>query len=65
MLMDTVVGHPQMATVRSIELVCQPDVMPFYRRWGFTDQVGPSRLMRKTADPLLTRALPGSPIHRY
>ncbi|HEX5117030.1 MAG TPA: GNAT family N-acetyltransferase [Pseudonocardiaceae bacterium] len=53
MLMDAVVGHPRLAGVRSIELVCQPELIPFYRRWGFTDQVGPSRLMRGTADPLL------------
>ncbi|MFE9689276.1 GNAT family N-acetyltransferase [Micromonospora sp. NPDC005806] len=54
MLLDAIVGHPRLATVRSIELVCQPDLMPFYRRWGFTEQVGRSRLMRRTADPLLT-----------
>ncbi|MEV0431548.1 GNAT family N-acetyltransferase [Micromonospora sp. NPDC050495] len=56
MLMDAVVGHPRLAAVRSIELVCQPELMPFYRRWGFTEQVGRSRLMRRTADPLLTGA---------
>jgi predicted GNAT family N-acyltransferase len=56
-LLDAIVGHPRLASVRSIELVCQPDLMPFYRRWGFTDQVGGSRLMRRTADPRLT----GSP----
>jgi predicted GNAT family N-acyltransferase len=53
MLMDAVVGHTGLAGVRSIELVCQPELMPFYRRWGFTDRVGPSRLLRRTADPLL------------
>ena len=54
MLMDAVVGHPRLAGVRSIELVCQPELITFYRRWGFTEQVGRSRLMRRTADPLLT-----------
>lgn len=54
MLLDEIVGHPRLATVRSVELVCQPDVIPFYRRWGFTEQIGRSRLMRRTADPLLT-----------
>jgi predicted GNAT family N-acyltransferase len=47
MLLDAVVGHPRVAAVHSVELVCQPDLMPFYRRWGFTDQVGQSRLMRR------------------
>lgn len=55
MLMEAVLGHPGVAGVRSIELVCQPDLMPFYRRWGFTDQVGQSRLMRRTDDPSLRR----------
>jgi len=53
MLLDAIVGHPRLAGVRSIELVCQPDLVPFYRRWGFTERVGRSRLMRRTADPLL------------
>jgi len=52
-LLDTIVEHPRLAAVRSIELVCQPDLIPFYRRWGFTDQVADSRLMRRTTDPLL------------
>nr|GID84480.1 hypothetical protein Ade03nite_34040 [Actinoplanes derwentensis] len=53
-IMDAALAHPWVADVRSVELVCQPDLIPFYRRWGFTDQVGQSRLMRKTADPSLT-----------
>lgn len=53
LLMDAVVGHPRLAGVGSVELVCQPDLMPFYRRWGFTERVGGSRLMRRTTDPLL------------
>ncbi|HEV7652499.1 MAG TPA: GNAT family N-acetyltransferase [Actinophytocola sp.] len=46
-LLDAVVGHPRVAGVRSVELVCQPELMPFYRRWGFTEHVGGSRLMRR------------------
>jgi len=53
MLMDAILGHPWVAGVTSIELVCRPDLMSFYRRWGFTDEVGGSRLMRRTADPAL------------
>jgi GNAT superfamily N-acetyltransferase len=53
MVMDAVLGHPRVAGVRSVELVCRPELMPFYRRWGFTDRVGPSRLMRRTGDPAL------------
>jgi GNAT superfamily N-acetyltransferase len=53
MLLEAIVGHPRLAAVRSVELVCQPNLVPFYRRWGFTEQVGRSRLMRRTTDPLL------------
>jgi len=57
-MMDAIVNHPKVSGARSVELVCQPDLMPFYGRWGFTDRVGRSRLMRRTADiELLT---PGS-----
>lgn len=49
-VMDAVLRHPWVADVRSAELVCQPDLVDFYRRWGFTDQVGQSRLMRRTVD---------------
>jgi predicted GNAT family N-acyltransferase len=55
-LMEAIVAHPAVARVRSVELVCQPDLMPFYRRWGFTDTVGASRLMRRTADLALLGA---------
>jgi len=48
MLMDAVVRHPRLAAVRSVELVCQPELFTFYRRWGFTEQVGRSTLMRLT-----------------
>ncbi|WUJ68449.1 GNAT family N-acetyltransferase [Kribbella soli] len=53
-LLDAVVNHPELVDVRSLELVCQPELIPFYRRWGFTDQVGGSTLMRRTADARLT-----------
>jgi GNAT superfamily N-acetyltransferase len=61
MIMDAVLGHPQVRVVKSVELVCQPELMPFYQRWGFTDQIGHSRLMRRTADPLLATTDCGEP----
>jgi GNAT superfamily N-acetyltransferase len=54
MVMDAVLAHPWVASVNSVELVCQPDLVGFYERWGFTQQVGRSRLMRRTADASLT-----------
>jgi predicted GNAT family N-acyltransferase len=52
-LMNAIVNHPRLASVRTIELVCQPELVSFYARWGFTDKVGRSRLMRRSSDPLL------------
>jgi predicted GNAT family N-acyltransferase len=49
-LVEAVLSHPQVAGVRSIELVCQPELIPFYQRFGFSDQVGHSRLLRKSAN---------------
>ena len=34
MIMESVVTHPRLAGVRSLELVCQPDVVGFYGRLG-------------------------------
>jgi hypothetical protein len=35
--------------------VCQPELIGFYGRWGFTDRVGRSLLMRRSNNPLLVR----------
>jgi predicted GNAT family N-acyltransferase len=56
LLIESVCSDPALRDVASIELVCQPELMPFYRKWGFSERVGRSRLMRRTADPLLTDA---------
>jgi GNAT superfamily N-acetyltransferase len=56
MLLNAIVAHPRLSAVQSLELVCQPELIPFYRRWGFSDEVGPSRLLRRTARvPLSSR----------
>ena len=54
MVMDAVLAHPWVDGVKSVELVCQPGLVGFYERWGFTQLVGQSRLMRRTADASLT-----------
>ncbi len=48
LLMDSICTHPRVQGVKSLELVCQPELIPFYRRWGFSEQVGRSLLMRRT-----------------
>jgi ribosomal protein S18 acetylase RimI-like enzyme len=54
-LMDELLARAELAGVDSIELVCQPELIEFYRRWGFTDRVGQSLLMRRSNTPLLVR----------
>lgn len=54
LLIERICAEPALQNVASIELHCQPEHMPFYRKWGFSDEVGRSRLMRRTSDPLLT-----------
>ncbi|HEX7300284.1 MAG TPA: GNAT family N-acetyltransferase [Solirubrobacteraceae bacterium] len=46
-LLDAIVAHPLIAPIKSVELVCQPELVSFYRRWGFTQDVGRSTLMRR------------------
>ena len=51
LLMDTLLAQPELQAVRSIELVCQPEMMSFYEQCGFTADVGRSGLMRLTVPP--------------
>jgi GNAT superfamily N-acetyltransferase len=46
-LMDAIVNHPVLQSVGSLGLICLPEMIPFYQKWGFTDDVGQLRLMRK------------------
>jgi 4-oxalocrotonate tautomerase family enzyme len=57
-LMDELLKRPELSAVDSIELVCQPELVAFYRRWGFTEEVGQSLLMRRTTNPLLVTESP-------
>jgi len=52
-LVDDLLARPELSGVDSVELVCQPELVPFYRRLGFTDDVGRSLLMRRTENTLL------------
>ena len=47
-LMDAVVNHPALHSVKHIELYCLPELVPFYQQWGFTDDLGELRPMRRT-----------------
>ena len=48
MLLDAIVAHPALRAVRHFELYCLPELVPFYRKWGFTDDLGALRFMRRS-----------------
>lgn len=39
-VMDAVMAHPQVASVRHVELQCKPELEEFYGRWGFAPVEG-------------------------
>lgn len=39
-VMDAVMAHPEVASVRHVELQCKPELDEFYRRWGFAPVEG-------------------------
>ncbi len=50
LLMRTIVEHPSLSKVESIELYCLPEMVSFYEKWGFsTDVAGCVFLRRKNA----------------
>ena len=46
-LMDAVVNHPKLQSVETLGLHCLPKMIPFYERWGFTDDVGEMKFMKR------------------
>ena len=53
LLLDHICSDPPLKDVGSIELHCRPEHASFYAKWGFTEKVGASRLMRRTVDAVL------------
>ena len=47
-LMDAVLNHPKLQTVEHFYLNCLPNMIPFYERWGFSDDVGEIKFLRRT-----------------
>lgn len=46
LLMEQIVNHPSLQSVKHLELYCLADLMPFYERWGFSSNMGELRFMR-------------------
>ena len=46
-LMDAIIQHPDLREVGQFDLNCLPHMREFYRRWGFTDDLGDLVFMRR------------------
>jgi GNAT superfamily N-acetyltransferase len=51
LLIERILGHPDLAAVEHFELYCLPEMIPFYERLGFSTDVGGVRLMRRVREP--------------
>lgn len=46
-LMDTLCHHPRLRNVSLIYLACEPNLFPFYEKWGFRQYAGRAEWMIK------------------
>ena len=47
-LIDYVLNHSTLAGVRHIELYCKPELIPFYKQWGFSSPGPEVNFLRMT-----------------
>ena len=47
LLIDALIEHPPLADVAHFELYCLPEMVPLYRKWGFTNALGRLQFMRR------------------
>lgn len=47
MLLNAISNHPILNNIGSIELICRKEMMPFYKKYGFSDDYGASVSMRR------------------
>lgn len=47
MLLDAIIEHPELSEVEHFELYCLEEMVPFYENFGFSDELGELRLMRR------------------
>ena len=47
-IIDYVLDHPMVAGVRHVELYCKPEMIPFYKKWGFSAREPEVNFLRMT-----------------
>ena len=45
-IMQMIINHPDLKHIKHFELYCLPELIPFYKKWGFTDELGELTSMR-------------------
>jgi predicted GNAT family N-acyltransferase len=45
-IMERLLGHPNLAGLRHIELYCLLELVPFYEQWGFSTDVSGVKFLR-------------------
>lgn len=51
MLLEAITSHPALLFVENLELYCRPELVAFYRKWGFTADLDELCFMRKKQKP--------------
>ncbi len=47
LLIASIMEHPKLMNIENIELVCTKEMIPFYKKFGFSDDYGASVSMRR------------------
>jgi GNAT superfamily N-acetyltransferase len=55
LLLDAMTSHPALLFVEHIELSCRDEMVPFYKKWGFTADSRKVRLLRRVQEQLFSR----------
>jgi hypothetical protein len=45
-IMQMILDHPDLKYIKHFELHCLPELIPFYKKWGFTNELGELTTMR-------------------
>jgi len=51
MLVDAITSHPALLFVENLELYCRPELVAFYKKWGFNADLDEFCFMRKKQKP--------------
>ncbi|SRR5258708_89112 len=60
LLLEAITSHPALQFVENLELYCRPELVAFYRKWGFTADLDELCFMRKKQRPF-TRLVQATP----